>query len=193
MPVLSCSLSLHPCPLLLPVTPCLPPSKYVKTHNVGVFDVYTDEMVTARHEGILTGLPDAYGRGRIIGDYRRVALYGADALIEAKESDKEALGPTMTEDVMRLREEVSEQIRALKEMKQVGGGERGRGRDDGMCVVSQEYGHADYIIVAVTLLSHCSAAITSTGGRPWCGLFVSGFNSRVSSPVGLCPLFIHCL
>ncbi|CAI7927344.1 unnamed protein product [Closterium sp. NIES-54] len=91
--------------------------KYVKTHNAGVFDAYTPEMLTARREGILTGLPDAYGRGRIIGDYRRVALYGVDALIAAKEADKEALGPDMTEDVIQLREEVAEQIRALEELK----------------------------------------------------------------------------
>ncbi|CAI5971491.1 unnamed protein product [Closterium sp. NIES-64] len=91
--------------------------KYVKTHNAGVFDAYTPEMLVARREGILTGLPDAYGRGRIIGDYRRVALYGVDALIAAKEADKAALGPEMTEDVIQLREEVAEQIRALEELK----------------------------------------------------------------------------
>eukprot|EP00475_Leptophrys_vorax_P019169 TRINITY_DN2618_c0_g1_i4.p1 TRINITY_DN2618_c0_g1~~TRINITY_DN2618_c0_g1_i4.p1 ORF type:complete len:645 (-),score=41.55 TRINITY_DN2618_c0_g1_i4:205-2139(-) len=94
-------------------------TKYVKTHNAGVFDAYTPEMQLARHEGILTGLPDAYGRGRIIGDYRRVALYGVDALVAAKEADKAALGPEMTEDVILLREEVSEQIRALQELKQM--------------------------------------------------------------------------
>ncbi|GBG66814.1 hypothetical protein CBR_g70692 [Chara braunii] len=94
-------------------------TKYVKTHNAGVFDAYSSEMKIARHEGILTGLPDAYGRGRIIGDYRRVALYGVDALIKGKQMDKAALGHPMTEDVIRLREEVSEQIKALKELKEM--------------------------------------------------------------------------
>ena len=93
--------------------------KHRKTHNDGVFDAYTDEMKKARHAGIITGLPDAYGRGRIIGDYRRVPLYGVDRLIEAK---KKALQTELVFDIMdsptiRLREEVSEQIRALEALK----------------------------------------------------------------------------
>ncbi len=93
--------------------------KHRKTHNDGVFDAYTDEMKKARHAGIITGLPDAYGRGRIIGDYRRVPLYGVDRLIEAK---KKALQAELVFDIMdsptiRLREEVSEQIRALEALK----------------------------------------------------------------------------
>ncbi|MDM5225568.1 formate C-acetyltransferase [Cytobacillus sp. NJ13] len=92
---------------------------YRKTHNQGVFDAYTDEMKLARKVGIITGLPDAYGRGRIIGDYRRVALYGVDRLIEAKKADLKSTSGVMTEDNIRLREEISEQIRALDELKQL--------------------------------------------------------------------------
>ena len=90
-----------------------------KTHNAGVFDVYTPEMRKARTNHIITGLPDAYGRGRIIGDYRRAALYGIDFLIEDKEQQKLNTSKTMTPDVIRDREELSEQIRALKEIKEL--------------------------------------------------------------------------
>lgn len=92
-------------------------TKYRKTHNEAVFDAYTDEMRTARHVGLLTGLPDAYGRGRIIGDFRRVALYGIDYLIEQKKVDLKELKGDMTEELIRAREEVAEQIKALKKMK----------------------------------------------------------------------------
>ena len=93
---------------------------YRKTHNQGVFDAYTPEMRLARKAGIITGLPDAYGRGRIIGDYRRVALYGVDRLIEEKKKDLLETGNgTMTDDIIRDREELSEQIRALQELKEL--------------------------------------------------------------------------
>lgn len=91
-----------------------------KTHNAGVFDAYTPEMRACRSSHIITGLPDAYGRGRIIGDYRRVALYGVDRLIEDKEEQKITTRSTMYSHVIRLREELSEQIRALKELKEMG-------------------------------------------------------------------------
>ena len=95
-------------------------TKYRKTHNQGVFDAYTDEMRLARKSGIVTGLPDAYGRGRIIGDYRRVALYGVDRLIEDKIAQKKTLEvTTIDEEIIRLREEISDQIVALKELKEM--------------------------------------------------------------------------
>ena len=95
-------------------------SEYHKTHNDGVFDAYTDEMKLVRHNHILTGLPDTYGRGRIVGDYRRVALYGVDFLIEEKKDDLAHVGcGVMTEDIIRLREEVSMQIRSLQQMKEM--------------------------------------------------------------------------
>lgn len=92
-------------------------TKYRKTHNQGVFDVYTDEMKLARHVGIITGLPDAYGRGRIIGDYRRVALYGVDRLIEEKKNFLKTEVNDFSEEAIRLREEIAEQIRALNDLK----------------------------------------------------------------------------
>ncbi len=90
-----------------------------KTHNAGVFDAYNQEMRACRSSHVITGLPDAYGRGRIIGDYRRVALYGIDRLIEDKLAQKDSTGRVMTDDVIRLREEISEQIIALKMMKEM--------------------------------------------------------------------------
>ena len=95
--------------------------KYHKTHNDGVFSAYTKDVREARHVGLLTGLPDAYGRGRIIGDYRRVALYGVNRLIEEKQKDKDKLGevPT-TEKEIRCAEELSDQIKALKDMITLG-------------------------------------------------------------------------
>ncbi len=95
-------------------------NEYCKTHNQGVFDAYTAEMKKARHSHIITGLPDTYGRGRIVGDYRRVALYGIDALIEDKQKDFVNCGDgIMTDDVIRLREEITMQIKALKGIKEM--------------------------------------------------------------------------
>ena len=94
-------------------------SVHRKTHNAGVFDAYTPEMRACRSSHIITGLPDAYGRGRIIGDYRRVALYGVDRLIEDKEEQKRTTRSAMYSDVIRDREELSEQIRALKQLKEM--------------------------------------------------------------------------
>lgn len=95
-------------------------TKYHKTHNTAVFDAYTPEMLKARHNKIMTGLPDTYGRGRIVGDYRRVALYGIDFLIEEKKEDKAKCGSgSMKGEVIRLREEIAEQIRALEGVKEM--------------------------------------------------------------------------
>lgn len=95
-------------------------TEYRKTHNMGVFDAYTKEMKVARSNGILTGLPDGYGRGRIIGDYRRVALYGVDELIAAKERDSALIySKHSTEETIRIREEIADQIRSLKELKEM--------------------------------------------------------------------------
>lgn len=95
-------------------------TEWRKTHNQGVFDVYTDEMRMARKNKIITGLPDAYGRGRIIGDYRRIALYGIDFLMAEKKKDHDNTGNrVMTDDVIRLREEISEQYRALNDLKKM--------------------------------------------------------------------------
>lgn len=97
-------------------------TEYHKTHNNAVYDGYTPEMKRARHSHIVTGLPDTYGRGRIVGDYRRIALYGIDQLVAWKEEDKANCGDgVMTDEVIRLREEISEQIRALKDMKKMAG------------------------------------------------------------------------
>ncbi len=94
-------------------------NEYRKTHNQGVFDAYTKDILLARHVGLLTGLPDAYGRGRIIGDYRRVALYGVDYLMEQKKRDFEKKTGNMTDNLIRIREELSMQYRALEEMKKM--------------------------------------------------------------------------
>ena len=91
-------------------------NEYIKTHNQGVFDAYTKEIRRARSAHLLTGLPDAYGRGRIIGDYRRIALYGIDFLIEKKQEDLDNI-TDINEETIKLREEVSEQIRALQKIK----------------------------------------------------------------------------
>src|SRR6187549_16763 len=93
-------------------------TKYRKSHNDGVFDAYTPEIMKWRKSGIITGLPDAYGRGRIIGDYRRVALYGVDRLLEAKKAERAEIDARWpTEEVMRLREEMADQVRALVDLK----------------------------------------------------------------------------
>ena len=92
-------------------------TKYRKSHNDGVFDTYTPEIMNCRRSGIITGLPDAYGRGRIIGDYRRVALYGVDRLIEVKHAERAQIDDMWpTDEIIRMREELSEQIRALEDL-----------------------------------------------------------------------------
>ena len=92
-------------------------TKYRKTHNDGVFDAYTPEIMSCRKSGIITGLPDAYGRGRIIGDYRRVALYGVDRLLEAKQAERAQIDDMWpTDEIIRMREELAEQIRALQDL-----------------------------------------------------------------------------
>src|SRR6185369_17741718 len=95
-------------------------TRYRKTHNDAVFDAYTPQILAARKAGVVTGLPDAYGRGRIIGDYRRVALYGVDFLIDDKKREKRDLDDRhSTEDIIRTREELSEQLRSLAELKEM--------------------------------------------------------------------------
>src|ERR1700740_2453983 len=92
-------------------------TKYRKSHNDGVFDAYTPEIMNARRSGVITGLPDAYGRGRIIGDYRGVALYGVDRLLEVKREERAQIDDMWpTDEIIRLREELSEQMRALKDL-----------------------------------------------------------------------------
>ena len=94
---------------------------YRKTHNDGVFDAYTPEILRCRRSGIITGLPDAYGRGRIIGDYRRVALYGVDRLIAQKREERAQVDDMWpTEEIIRTREELAEQIRALNDLAEMG-------------------------------------------------------------------------
>jgi len=95
--------------------------KYRKTHNDGVFDAYTDDILRARHSGLITGLPDNYSRGRIIGDYRRVAIYGITRLIKSKKNYKKILEDYSTQEAIRLREEIAEQIKALQDMEKLGG------------------------------------------------------------------------
>ena len=96
-------------------------TNYRKSHNDGVFDVYTPEIMRCRRSHVITGLPDAYGRGRIIGDYRRVALYGVDRLLDAKQAERAQLDDMWaSEDVIRLREEMAEQMRALKDLAEMG-------------------------------------------------------------------------
>jgi formate C-acetyltransferase len=96
-------------------------TKYRKSHNDGVFDAYTPEIMRCRRSGIITGLPDAYGRGRIIGDYRRVALYGVDRLIEAKRAERAQIDDMWPNDeVIRMREELADQLRALEDLAEMG-------------------------------------------------------------------------
>ena len=105
-----------------PDPPCTRPSpSTARSHNDGVFDAYTPEIMACRRSGIITGLPDAYGRGRIIGDYRRVALYGVDRLIEAKKAERAQIDDMWpTEDIIRAREELADQMRALRDLIEMG-------------------------------------------------------------------------
>ena len=121
-------------------------TKYRKTHNEGVFDAYTADVRRCRSSHILTGLPDAYGRGRIIGDYRRVALYGVARLIERKQEEKRSLDSAMsTDEIIRDREELSEQIRALKELQEM----------------AASYGF-DISVPAATRARRCSGSTSAT-------------------------------
>ncbi len=133
-------------------------TEYRKTHNAGVFDAYTEEMLRLRKTGILTGLPDAYARGRIIGDYRRVALYGVDKLIEAKKEDKKHLIGVMTDGTIRLREEISEQINALEMMKEMA---KGYGFDIGRPALNaQEAIQWTYLAYLSAIKEHDGAAMS---------------------------------
>jgi formate C-acetyltransferase len=133
-------------------------TEYRKTHNDGVFDAYTEEMRRLRKTGVLTGLPDAYARGRIIGDYRRIALYGVDKLIEIKSHDKETLNGVMIDETIRLREELSEQIKALELMKKMA---EGYGEDIGRPALNaQEAIQWTYFGYLAAIKEHDGAAMS---------------------------------
>ena len=140
-----------------------------KTHNQGVFDAYTSDMSAARKAGIITGLPDAYGRGRIIGDYRRVALYGVDFLIRNKKDELNALEvDVIDEDVIRLREELSEQIRALQELKQLGD-------MHGFDISLTSDNSKRSVPMVVLRLSGCDQRTERCGDVPWTCIFFPGY------------------
>ena len=144
-------------------------TKYRKTHNQGVFDAYTPEMKLARRAGIITGLPDAYGRGRIIGDYRRVALYGVDFLIKEKKKELDLLGNgTMSEEVIRDREETAEQIRALHELKELASSIRIRH-------FYSCYKRKGSFPMAVFRLSCCHQGTKWRCNEPWKSVYVPGY------------------